>query len=165
MEETVPIAYSVTEMMEMAVETEKGGKLFYETVAGQSKDDDLKNLFAYLADQENQHIRVFEGIAKGVKVPPDEMPANWEEVVPYLKAVTDSRYFLGKDRALSLAREATTTAQAVELALAFEKETLVFYLEAADMVPPANRSAVEALIREERAHVRKLTGFLQSCNR
>jgi rubrerythrin len=165
MEEKVPIAYSVPEMMEMAVETERGGKLFYETVAGQSKDDNLKNLFAYLADQENQHIRVFEDIARNVKVPRDETPVNWEEVVPYLKAVTDSRYFLGKDKALSLAKEATTTEQAVELALAFEKETLVFYLEAADMMPSANRPAVDALIREERAHVRKLTGFLQSCKR
>ena len=53
----------------------------------------------------------------------------------------------------------------VKLALAFEKETLVFYLEAADMVPALNRPAVDGLIREERAHVRKLTGFLQSCNK
>lgn len=159
----MPVAYSVPEIVAMAVETEKGGKLFYETVAGQSKDDNLKNLFAYLADQENQHIRVFEDIARNVKVPQDETPVNWEEVVPYLKAVTDSRYFLGRDKALRLAKEATTTEQAVKLALAFEKETLVFYLEALDMVPAINRPAVDALIREERAHVRKLTGFLQTC--
>jgi len=49
--------------------------------------------------------------------------------------------------------------------LAFEKETLVFYLEAADLVPPLNRPAVEALVREERAHVRKLTGFREACKR
>jgi rubrerythrin len=151
--------------MEMAVETEKGGKIFYETVAAQSKDDGLKNLFSYLADEENKHINVFENIAKTIKVAPDEMPANWEEVALYLKAVTESRYFLGPDKALSLAKDAKSTSQAVKLALAFEKETLVFYLEAADMVPALNRSAVEALIKEERAHVRRLTGFLQTCQK
>jgi len=161
----MPISYSLTEIMEMAVQTEKGGKLFYETVAAQSRDESLKNLFSWLAGEENRHIRVFESIAATIKVPPGETPANWEEVVPYLKALTDSRYFLGKDKALSLAREARSTGQAVEMALAFEKETLVFYLEAADMVPSLNRPAVEALIREERAHVRKLTGFLQTCKR
>lgn len=151
--------------MEMAVQTEKGGKLFYETVAAQSKDDGLKNLFSYLGDEENKHIYVFEGIAKTIKVAPDEMPANWEEVALYLKAVTESRYFLGPDKALSLAKDAKSTSQAVKLALAFEKETLVFYMEAADMVPALNRPAIEALIKEERAHVRRLTGFLQTCQK
>ena len=159
------MAYSATEIMEMAVQTEKGGKLFYETVAAQTKDDSLKALFSYLADEENKHIRIFEDVAKSIGVAPDEMPSNWEEVALYLKAITDSRYFLGPDKALSLAKDAKSTSQAVKLALAFEKETLVFYLEAADMVPTLNRPAIEALVREERAHVRKLTGFLQTCQK
>jgi len=161
----MPASYSATEIMEMAVQTEKGGKLFYETVAAQSKDENLKGLFSYLAGEENKHIYVFENIARTLKVMSNEMPANWEEVTLYLKAVTDSRYFLGTDKALVLARDAKSASQAVKLALAFEKETLVFYLEAADTVPAANRPAVEALIREERAHVRKLTGFLQTCQK
>ena len=158
----MPVTYSATEIMEMAVETEKGGKLFYEAVAAQSKDDGLKGLFTYLADQEKQHINVFVNIAKTIKVAADEIPANSEEVSLYLKAVTESRYFLGGDKALSAAKSAKTTEQAVNTALAFEKETLVFYLEVADMMPAVNRPAVEALIREERAHVRKLTAFLQT---
>jgi rubrerythrin len=151
--------------MELAVQTEKGGKLFYETVASQSKDEELKKLFSYLANEEDKHIRVFEDIAGTIKVAADEVPANWEEVVPYLRAVTESRYFLGTDKALALARDAKTPSQAAKLALAFEKETMVFYMEAADLVPALNRPAVETLIREERAHVRKLTGYLQTCSK
>jgi rubrerythrin len=161
----MPITYSAPEVMEIAVDTEKGGQLFYKTVATQSKDQDLKDLFLYLADEEKKHINVFVNIAKTIKVSPDEMPADWEEVSLYLKAITDSRYFLGGDKALSAAKSAETTEQAVNTALAFEKETLVFYLEALDMLPAINRPAVEALIREERAHIRKLTGFLQSCKK
>jgi rubrerythrin len=161
----MPITYSATEVMEMAVDTEKGGELFYKTVAAQSKDERLKNLFLYLAGEEKKHINVFVNIAKTVKISPDEMPADWEEVSLYLKAITESRYFLGEDKALSAAKSAQTTEQAVNTALAFEKETLVFYLEALDMMPAANRPAVEALIREERAHIRKLTGFLQTCGK
>jgi len=158
----VPNAYSISEIVEMAVETEKGGKLFYETVAARSRNQSMKILFRYLAGEENRHIEVFEEIAKTVKVAPSEMPNNWEEVSLYLKSVTDSRYFLGEGKALSLGKDANSTEEAIRLALAFETETLVFYLEAADAVPTVNRPAVEALIREERAHVRKLTGFLQS---
>jgi rubrerythrin len=155
--------YSATGIMEMAGQTEKGGKLFYSTVAAQSKDEKLKGLFSYLADEENRHISVFEDIAKTIKVAVDETPANWEEVELYLKAIIDSRYFLGPEKAMALARDSKTTEQAVKLALAFEKETLVFYLEAADMVPALNRPAVESLVREERAHVRRLTAFLTTC--
>lgn len=155
-------AYSVSEIVEMAVETEKGGKLFYETVAAESKSQGLKILFRYLSGEENRHIQVFEDIAKTIEVAPKEMPTNWEEVSLYLKSVTDSRYFLGEGKALSLAEDARSPEEAIRLALAFEKETLVFYLEAADAVPAESRPAIEALIREERAHVRKLTGFLQS---
>ena len=158
----MPNAYSISEIVEMAVETEKGGKLFYETVAARSRNQSMKILFRYLAGEENRHIEVFEEIAKTVKVAPSEMPNNWEEVSLYLKSVTDSRYFLGEGKALSLGKDANSTEEAIRLALAFETETLVFYLEAADAVPTVNRPAVEALIREERAHVRKLTGFLQS---
>ena len=154
------MSYSATEIMEMAVETEKGGKLFYETVAAQSKDDGLKNLFSYLADEENKHIYVFENIATTIKVAADETPANWEEVSLYLKAVTDSRYFLGPDKALSLARDAKSTSQAVKLALALEKETLVFYLEAADMVPTLNRPAIEASSKRKG---RTCAGLPDSC--
>jgi rubrerythrin len=158
----VPNAYSVSEILEMAVETEKGGRVFCETVAAQSKNQGLKTQFRYLAGEENRHIQVFHDVAKTIKVMAVEVPANWEEVSAYLKAVTDSRYFLGKDKALSLAKDARTVEEAIGFALAFEKETLVFYLEVADALPPPNRPAVEALIREERAHIRKLTGFLQS---
>ena len=155
-------AYSVSEIVEMAVETEEGGKVFYETVAAQLKSQSLKTLFRYLAGEENRHIGVFRDIAKTIKIPAVEMPDHSEEVSLYLKAVADSRYFLGKDKALSLAKDARTIEEAIGLALAFEKETLVFYLEAADTVPATSRPAVEALIREERAHIRKLTAFLQS---
>jgi len=148
--------------MEMAIETERGGKAFYETVAARSKDDSLKKLFLYLADEENRHIHVFGNIAKTIKVAPSEMPADWEEVSLYLKAVTESRYFLGQEKALGLAGEAKTSEQAINHALAFEKETLVFYLEAADMMPAINRPAVEELTRQERGHIRRLTGLQQS---
>lgn len=155
--------YSALEITEMAVQTEKGGKLFYETVADQSKDEKLQNLFRFLADEEAKHIRIFEEIARTIKVAPDEMPADWAEVELYLKAFTDSKYFLGKDKALALARESATPEQAVRHAIAFEKDTLVFYLEATDAVDAENRPAVERLVKEERRHVRRLTAFLATC--
>lgn len=154
--------YSAPEVMEMAVQTEKGGKLFYETVAGATTDAGLKNLFGFLAGEESKHVVAFEDIARTIRVAPGEEPYNWEEVVPYLRSVTESRYFLGSGNALALAKAATTPIEALRSAMAFEKETLVFYVQLRDMVGEQNRPAVDKLINEEKAHVRRLAGVIEA---
>jgi rubrerythrin len=148
--------------MEMAVQTEKGGKLFYETVAQKQTDQRLKGLFEFLAAEEARHIIDFEAIARSVKTGPAEEPYKWEEVVPYLRSVTESRYFLGSGTALSLAKESTTPLDALRNAMAFEKETLVFYTQVRDMVASHNRAAVDKLINEEKAHIRKLAAVMEA---
>jgi rubrerythrin len=62
--------------MEMAVQTEKGGKLFYETVAAQQQDARLRGLFEFLAGEESRHIAVFESVARTVRTAPAEEPYN-----------------------------------------------------------------------------------------
>jgi rubrerythrin len=142
----------------MAVQTEKGGKLYYETVAAASKDEKLKGVFLMLADAEKHHIAVFEAIGKTIPTRPEELPYNWDEAALYLKAITDSRYFLAApDKALALARTAATTDEALQHAIGFEKETLLFYLEIREMVKADSRAAVEKLIGEEKGHIRQLT--------
>lgn len=152
------MTFSGPEVVEMAVQTEKGGKLYYETVAAASKDEKLKGLFGWLAEQEEHHIRVFETIGKSIAARPEELPYNWDEAVLYLKAITDSRYFLGSaDKALALAKTASSTEEALGHAIGFEKETLLFYLEIREMVKADSRVAVEKLIAEEKSHVRQLS--------
>ncbi len=154
----MPITFSGPEVIEMAVQTERGGKLYYETVAAASGDEKLKGLFGWLAEQEEHHIRVFEDIGRTMPARPEDLPYNWDEAVLYLKAITDSRYFLGSpDKALALARTAVTTDEALAHAIGFEKETLLFYLEIREMVKADARSAVEKLIAQEKDHVRQLT--------
>jgi rubrerythrin len=152
------MTFSGPEVIEMAVQTEKGGKLYYETVAAASKDEKLKGIFLMLADAEKHHIAVFDAIGKTIPARPEGLPYNWDDAVLYLKAITDSRYFLGApDKALALARTAATTAEALQHAIGFEKETLLFYLEIREMVKADSRAAVEKLIAEEKGHIRQLT--------
>jgi len=153
----LPIRYSMPEIMEMAVETEKSGKQFYEAVAAETKEPKLKELFSFLSDEENRHIAAFQQLAKDLKERPEDLPYNWEEAALYLDAITHSRYFLGKGKALDLARSAKTANDALTHAIGFEKETLLFYNEVLAMVAEHNRPTVKKLIGEEKSHVVKLT--------
>ncbi|MFO7638804.1 MAG: ferritin family protein [bacterium] len=156
----MPLKYTGPEVLEMAVETERGGKLFYEQVAAATRNEELRRTFRFLAEEELKHIAVFQDIANSLTERPEEMPYHWEEAIPYLDAIVDSRYFLGKDKALALVKSATTPREAVEHALGFEKETLLFYTELLNLVAERNKPAVARLIAEEKAHVVKLNHLL-----
>ena len=153
----MPMEFSGPELMEMAVQTEKGGRLFYETVAAQTDDDRLRELFRFLADEETRHIAVFQDFARSLRERPEELAYNWEEAVPYLRAVTDSRYFLGEAKALALARESASAEDALVHAIGFEKETLLFYNEMLTLVSEPSKPAVRRLVAEEKSHVVKLS--------
>lgn len=153
----MPIRYSMPEVMEMAVETEKSGKQFYETVAAATADKKLKDLFQFLGAEEDRHIAAFQQLARDLRERPEDLPFNWEEAALYLDAITHSRYFLGKGKALDLAKDSKTAAEALNHAIGFEKETLLFYTEVLGMVSERNRATVQRLIAEEKSHVVKLT--------
>lgn len=154
--------YSLPEIVEMAVQTELGGKLFYETIAARTDNAALRRLFEFLADEEKKHVRVFSELARNTTPAPEELPYDFDEVALYLKAIVDSRYFLEGNKALALAGKADTARKALEYALAFEKETMLFYLELLNMVSERNREPVRALVSEERRHVRRLQELLAS---
>jgi len=148
--------------MEMAVETERGGKRFYEAVSADATDENLKRLFGFLAAEEDRHIAAFQEVARTVKEHPHDLAYNWEEAAQYLDAIVESKYFLGTGKALRLAGESKTPAQALDHAIAFEKETLLFYSEVLGMVAAATRPAVSRLIAEEKSHIVKLTELRRS---
>ena len=76
------LSYSGPEVMEMAVQTERGGKLFYDSVAEATDNEALRRLFRFLGEEEVKHIAVFQDIARSLTERPEEMPYHWEETVP-----------------------------------------------------------------------------------
>ena len=51
------------EALEMAMEIEKSGEVFYKAVAAQASDPSVKGLFEELAAQEQKHYVVFQKMA------------------------------------------------------------------------------------------------------
>lgn len=153
----MPTFYSPAEVVGLAVETERAGQHYYELAAGDAKTAKVKELFAFLAGQEIHHRQLFEGLYRKIKETPAELPQNWDETVPYLKVITDSRFFLGDEKAINLVRAAKDEQEAVEFALQFEKETLLFYLEIGPLVADVHRPVVEDIAAQERLHIRRLS--------
>ena len=150
--------FSVREVIEQAIQTEKTGNEFYTAMAKKfHENNELKKLFETLAAQEIRHEQVFTALKNKVK---DEAPEGWDEVSLYLKAIVDSEFFLGKDKSLSAARNVNSSAEAIKFALGFERETLLYYYGLRDMIQ--EKKVVDEIISEEKSHIVWLSDLRKS---
>ncbi len=152
--------FTATEAVEMAMEIEKNGEVFYHAAAERSADPEVKTLFEDLAVQEQGHYRIFEGMLGRLKPAPALPAEEYDQYQVYLQAALDHALFAGPDKALALAREAQDKQTALRAALGFEKDTLLFFYDLREMVSDADREKVTGIIREEKKHVRRLAAML-----
>ncbi len=149
--------FSVQEVVEMAISTERSGEAFYQNASERAREKSLEELFRYLAEEEGKHLQTFQGFYDTLKKGPETTPYNWEEAKLYLGALVNSRFFTGPDQAINLAKEARTELEALQAAISFEKDTLLFFYEMLEIVKPGDRELVRKIIEEEKRHVRRLS--------
>ena len=150
--------YSIREVVDQALQTERLGYQFY-TMMMQNfeKEEELKKLFSVLAIEEKKHEKTFEDMLALVK---DEEPVNWEDAEQYLRAIVESEFFLGKNKALPSMEHVKTLADAVDFALEFEKQTFLYFSGLKDWVK--EKEIVDEIIDEEKKHIMYLNRFKSS---
>ncbi len=154
--------FTASEALEMAMEIEKSGEVFYKAVATQATDPGVKELFEELAAQEQKHYLVFQKMT-GHKMDVSSLPAvgvEHDEYQAYLQVALDNALFAGPDKALAAAKKAQDKTGALRAALGFEKDTLLFFYDLRDMVGEADRGSLDRIIREEKAHMQRLARML-----
>ena len=150
--------YSISEVIEQAVQTEKLGYQFYTTMADRFKTDgDLKKLFEKLAAKEQVHEKRFSELKE---ITGTAEPEGWEEVSQYLRAIVESEFFLGSHKSLPALPHVSTVEAAVSFAMGFEKETLLYFHTIRDVV--MEKDVVDEIINEEKSHIMWLNAFRKS---
>ena len=81
----------------------------------------------------------------------DQEPENWDEVSQYINALVDSEFFLGKDTCLPSLEHVKTALEAIDFALCFERETLLYYYTLRESTK--EKDIVDEIIREEKSHI------------
>jgi rubrerythrin len=153
--------FRATDIVEMAMELEKSGEIFYSAVAKKAISPEVTALFKELAEQERFHYAAFKKMSGSVWDQPSVIGEDWDQYLMYLQATIKSAFFEGSDHALSLAEQVTDEKEALEMALDFEKETMLFFYDLHDKVSDADQAVVERIIVEERSHVQRLGLMLQ----
>lgn len=147
--------FSIREVIEQAVQTEKLGYQFYTRMAEQFKENEgLRKLFETLAVKELRHEKTFSELRE---ITGDMEPEGWEEVSQYLRAIVESEFFLGKNKSLPSLAHLKTPSEAVNFAIGFEKETLLYFYAIRDAVK--EKEIVDEIINEEKSHIMWLNKF------
>ncbi|MEW6599991.1 MAG: ferritin family protein [Nitrospirota bacterium] len=147
--------YSIREVIEQAIQTEKLGYTLYLKMANRfEKDDKLRKLFETLAVKEQEHERTFADLKEKVN---DRRVEQWEEVSKYLRVIVESEFFLGNDKALPALDHLKNIEDAVQYALMFEKETLLYYHSLKELI--REKDVLDKLISEEKSHIVWLSEF------
>lgn len=147
--------FSIREVVEQAVQTEKLGYEFYALMSERFKENDsLCRLFSELAMKEQRHEKTFMELLEIIR---DEGMENMEQTVEYLRAIAESEFFLGRCKSLPSLLFVKTAEDAVDCAIGFEKETLLYFHGLRKIVK--EKEIVDEIINEERSHIMWLLRF------
>ena len=150
--------YSINEVIEQAIQTEKLGYEFYSTMANRfEKDEKFRQFFETLAVKEQEHEKTFTGLKERIG---DQNLEGWEEASQYLRAIVESEFFLGKNKSLPSLDHLQTINDAIGFAIGFEKETLIYFLSMKDVIK--EKELINQIVNEEKEHIVWLNDFRRS---
>jgi len=161
--------FNAGEVFKIALMIEDNGRLFYETAATKPFSEEIINLFKGLAAEEITHKAIFTTLLKNL--PPETTASTvWDpdnELDKYLKMMANEHVFSKEPKAITaMLDDISSPAAAIRLAMAFERDTIVFFLElqAQSEKYDDSQREIKKLVDEERKHLAKLMGMLQKIN-
>jgi rubrerythrin len=114
----------------------------------------ITELFQYLADEEFKHEEFFKklleqsGGTKGESRDP--------EYQAYMREFCKAHSLADREATTARLAQATGLEQILDMAMNFEKDSIVFFSELKDIYAKVNSVAVERIIHEEMGHLRKI---------
>jgi rubrerythrin len=154
------IDFNADEIFQLGIQIETNGKQFYETVAKTTLDPSVKGLFSELSKWESEHQQLFEKLKRAL---PDSAKKETlfdpeGEQSLYLKTMAESHVFVKNKNIAGLASKCKTPEEALDLAIVFEKDSVVFFTTMKRVVPEhLGKDKVDLLINEEIKHICILT--------
>ena len=147
--------FTAREIAEAAVEKEKKRRDFYANVSRLSSNPEMTKLFEFLTAEEERHVATFVKLRDGVSVEevrPEEYDADMEA---YMDSVVEERLY-SKIGSEDFVQKAIDAKDVFRLAIALEKDAILFFWEFLPYVDAKDKSVVRTLMDEEKGHIRML---------
>lgn len=150
------ITFNADEVFDIAERIEQNGQTFYSTSAQRVSEPAAKAVLSDLANMETEHLKTFQNLHAKLDAKARE-ELTWDpdgEAVAYLRAAADSHIFKAATNPSSLLSDNAGAREILELALQFEKDSVVYFLGLSDMVPERlGKTEVLGLAKQEQGHI------------
>jgi len=143
--------FSGYEVLQAAMEVEKGGQQFYTEMADRAETNSVRKLFSQLALDEVQHLQTLKEL-----IPQFEAGMFWEDeelIIPYLKRFKAQNIFPSRERLETVLRQKNADILALDLAIEAENKFAAYFKFAAEQARSAEgRETFHWLAKEEERH-------------
>lgn len=146
--------FKPSEIAKIGMKIEENGLAFYRALAYQTKEPEAKELFNFMAGEEGQHYKIFEELSD--KLQGYDMPSSEGDYEDYMRELANCSVFATDANPVELAKDIKSVLEAIDLAVGFEKDSILFYLQFKKMVPEEEKFGVDAIIDEEHKHIYRL---------
>ena len=152
------IFISGAQLAQIAVGIEKNGAAFYDSLAKSAADVTARDIYEHLASKEREHIEIFQNMLNIVG--DYQSPETYtEEYDLYLKALVETTVFSDEQVARQMAEKVASQAEAIQIGIGAEKDSILFYSEMRELVRRSDREIMDKIIEEEKSHLRQLSNL------
>ncbi len=143
------------EIVEIGIQIEKNGRDFYNTLLRKSKDLKAQELFKFLATEEEKHIKTFQKILEKTNKF-ETQGLDSDDYFAYMNALASEHVFTKANTGELVAKSIKSDQEAIEMAIGFEKDSIIYYEGVKKVVSDYDIKTVDALIIQEQDHLRRL---------
>ncbi len=153
--------FTGSQMLQMAVQMEQDGRAFYLAAAETAPAGEAADVFRVLADEETKHEQTFRDMLNETQGS-DEWAESYEgEHTGYVEALLHSRALPSAEQGERLAAQSADARYALEFALQFEKDSVLFYDAMMQFAKGAHTDTVADIIAEEKSHVARILKLMR----
>lgn len=149
--------FNAFEVLTMAERIESNAQSFYHLASEMVDDPKISELFSNLAVWEKEHEDLFSDMKSGLSE--DEKASTaidpYNEIMLYLTEMADEHVFVRKDLdPASVIDDRSTPEEIIDLAIEFEKESILFFLTLKRLMSKRSGSEeIQKVIDEEVGHM------------
>jgi len=143
------------EVLDMAIQIEHQGVSFYEACASSTLKKDVLEVFRYLMEQEQLHVRIFSQMKEGLD--DYSLPETYAgEMRSYVDSFVKDQVFYRPSDPIRETSDIEDPFEAIEFGIGFEQRSILFYSAIRDMIRHTETKVIEDVIAQEHDHIRRL---------
>ncbi len=152
------VQFGASDIVGIAMRIEKNGGNFYRFAVQLAKDEQTKEVFQRLADDEDRHGKIFKNMLSNIET--HSLPEGYpDEYGSYLRDYVDSKIIFTKEAMEKELMKIKDVPSALDFAIRREMDSILYYQEIKAFVSKDQHTVIDEIMGEERSHFETLSAL------